>query len=96
LIHYYEGKPITRENGVGVAQENGYYSKNSGDKLYQLYIYYSVRSNRISFDNENSKNIMKNKVLLFESVIEYLKPEYKSKATDELKTLRANYENLLN
>jgi len=65
------------------------------DKISQHYSYYQKLSNRISFHKEKEKTSQQreNKLYLFQRVIDSLPKEYKQKAIDELKTLKASVEN---
>ena len=86
LIHIYEKKPITRENSSGIAEKHGYFSKNSGEKFYQEYIFYSSNANRKAVPE--TKLMLKNKIELFESILEHLEDKAKAWAVDEINILK--------
>ncbi|MBC7747341.1 MAG: hypothetical protein H7Z76_01950, partial [Methylotenera sp.] len=70
LLHWYNGKGITRSNHYKIALDYGYTAKTSGEGLYQDYIYYSKNSNRLASGETKIK--LSNKIKLFESVIDLL------------------------
>lgn len=85
LICFYNGTPIARNNSNDIAKKFGYIS---GEKLYQYYIFYSSRLNRINEDISKIKT--NNKLLLIESIIPELNSEKaKKQAQDEYDTLKA-------
>jgi hypothetical protein len=86
LIHIYEKKSISRENSSGIAEKYGYFSKNSGEKLYQEYIFYSSNANRKAVPE--TKLMLRNKIELFESILEHLEDKAKAWATDEINLLK--------
>ena len=86
LIYYYTDKQITRKNGDEIAQKYGH---KSGEKLYQRYLYYSSRANRLGYD---SKQKLKNKIDKFINIINYLPNDQKDKTTDEFKIMKNLYQ----
>jgi hypothetical protein len=90
LIFCYEGKIITRENGNQIAKEYGH---NSGEKLFQKFTFYSSAQNRKGKPSPATPKKFQNKITLLESVIEKLSKEAKSRATDELNTLKTLFSN---
>jgi hypothetical protein len=84
LFYTYTKKQITRDNGDEIASEYGH---KSGGKLYQYYLYYSSVSNRKGRTNPFTKTTMRNKIELFEKVVEHLSDPYKQRAVDELSIL---------
>lgn len=85
LIHAYENISITKENGNEIAQEYGH---GSGAKLYQHFTFYYSTANRKGEPVNCTAKKMKNKILLFESVIPMLSATNKTKASDEVKILK--------
>ena len=57
ILCVYSGKTVTRDNGDEIALEYGF---NSGDRLYQHFVHYSHRANRIG--TEDSKVKTQNKI----------------------------------
>ena len=92
LIHYYRGEHITRDNAVAVAEENGFSSKTSGEALYQKFSSYCSNADRKALPDTKKK--IENKILLFESILEYLSGNEKTKAIDELKIIKSKSEDL--
>jgi len=90
LIHIYEEKQITRDNGDEIANNYGY---KSGESLYQKYTYYSSASNRKGRTNPFTKKKMENKIKLFEGVVHRLSGKPKTRALDELTMLKNLYKN---
>lgn len=88
LIHVFNSVQITRDNMDRIAADNKYFSKRSGEGLYQDYTYYSSSSNRKAKPNPYSKTKMKNKIDLFESVLGFLNKDGHSRAIDEINILR--------
>lgn len=84
LMYVYEGKIITRENANQIAVKFGH---NSGEKLYQHFTTYSNRTDRKA--DPEGKILLRNKIQLFESVIELLSEKAKLKALTELEILRS-------
>lgn len=84
LKYYYEGIFINRENANKYLEGTGH---TSGDKLYNEYIKWSDKQNRKA--DPESKTKLKNKILLFETVIDLLPEIKKAKAIDELKIIRS-------
>ena len=90
LIYCYEGKIITRENGNEIAKDYGH---NSGEKLFQKITFFSSAQNRKGKPSPSTPKKFQNKIALLESVIEKLSNEAKSRATDELNTLKSLFKN---
>lgn len=91
LIFHYEGKAITRKNGNKIAKEYGH---NSGEKLFQKFTFFSSSQNRKGKPNPPTPKKFKNKIDLFESVIEKLSNEAKSRAMDDINTLKTLFQNI--
>lgn len=89
LIHVYEGKQITRENGNDIAKEYGH---NSGEKLFQRFTYYSSSANRKGKPNLCTPKKLDNKIKLIESIIELLPTDKQERAKDEVSILKKIYE----
>ena len=83
LVHFYEGKQITRENAVSIAKENGH---NSGDALYNKFTHFSSNANRKGNDTQVK---LTNKIKLIESVIELLPKNKRARAIDEVAMLKS-------
>lgn len=84
----YEEAYVTRNSANDLIKEYGH---KSGDSLYNHYTEYFNRNDRKAKPNPYSKRKLKNKIKLFESVIEVLSIEYKQKAIDELNILKNYY-----
>lgn len=93
LIHVYEGKQITRENAGLIAAKHGYTAKNSGEGLFQDYTYYSSTANRKEKPTLCTPKKLKNKIKLFESIVNHLPDNSKQRAIDEINILKTIYEN---
>ncbi len=93
LIHYYEGIQITRENAREIAAKHRYTAKTSGEGLFQDYTYYSSTANRKGKPNNCTAKTLKNKIELFESVVNHLSENNKQKVIDEIKILKTIFEN---
>lgn len=81
---FYEGKIITRENAKEQLENTGH---KSGDKLYNEFSKWSNTTDRKA--DPESKVRLKNKIKLFESVIELLPNDKRSKAIDDLKIINS-------
>lgn len=81
---FYEGKIITRENAKKQLENTGH---KSGDKLYNEFSKWSNTTDRKA--DPESKVKLKNKIELFESVIELLPDDKRSKAIDDLKIINS-------
>lgn len=90
LIHVYEGQQITRENGTEIAKDYGH---NSGSALFNKYTYYRSTANRKGKPTPCTPKKLKNKIELFESVVNYLSENNKQRAIDEINILKTHYEN---
>lgn len=87
LLHYYNGITITRQNANTIAKKYNYTAINSGEGLYQDYLFFTSNANRHSSGETKIK--LNNKIKLFENVIKLLTTENaKSKATTELNMLK--------
>lgn len=96
LIHAYRHDRITRENANEIAAKHGYKSKNSGEGLFQDFEFYWSPSNRKARTHPFTRVKMKNKILLFESVINYLiDSKIKELALMEIEILKEQYEEVL-
>jgi hypothetical protein len=93
LIHFYEGKQITRENAGKIAAEHGYNSKSSGEGLFQDYTNYSSTANRKGKPTLCTPKKLQNKIDLFESVLNFLSDSNKQRAIDEIRILKTLFEN---
>lgn len=93
LIHVYEGIQITRVNAGEIAAKHGYTAKTSGEGLYQDYLKYVNVNDRKAKTTAETKKTLKNKIELFESVVNHLSPENKQRAIDEIKILKTIFEN---
>jgi hypothetical protein len=89
LKYVYEGLQITRENGNDIAKEYGH---NSGEKLFQLFTYYSSSANRKGKPTLCTPKKLDNKIKLIESIIELLPTEKQERAKDEVLILKKIYE----
>jgi len=91
LIYVYKGELITKDNCKSIAQKYGHEvnGKKSGLKLYQYYLEYSHRHNRIALPGESdrTKEKAENKLRLLESIYSHLE-------TSEQITLKADIEKL--
>lgn len=93
LIYVYEGNQITRENASEIVAKYGYTKKNSGEGLFQDYTFYRSTANRKGKPTLCTPKKLKNKIKLFESVIEYLTDNTKQRAIDEIAILKTIDEN---
>ena len=84
LIRFYNNEPVTRQNHNAIARQYGH---NSGEKLFQKYTYYSSSSNRKGAEDSLTK--LKNKVELFESVLDYIAAPHLPKIQEEIIALKA-------
>lgn len=92
LIHFYEGKQITRENAGAIAAEYGYNARTSGEGLFQDYNRYCSTANRKGLPKSCTLITLKNKIELFESVVNYLSDNNKQRAIDEINILKSIFE----
>ena len=92
LIYFYERNQITRENAGGIAAKNDYTSKNSGEKLFQNYTKYCDNSNRKDKPILCTPKKLKNRIKLFESILNHLTDKARQWATDEIEMLKTIYE----
>lgn len=93
LIHVYEGIQITRENAGEIAAKHGYTAKNSGEGLFQDYTNYFSTANRKGKPTPCTPTKLKNKIVLFESVVNHLSDNSKQRAIDEIMILKTIFEN---
>lgn len=93
LIHVYEGRQITRENAGEIAANHGYTAKTSGEGLFQDYTKFCSMATRKGKPTPCTPQKLKNKIELFESVINYLSDNNKQRAIDEINILRTIFEN---
>lgn len=93
LIHVYENILITRENAVEIAAKHGYTAKLSGEGLYQDYLKYVNVNDRKAKPTAETKKTLKNKIELFESVVNHLSDNSKKRAIDEINILKTIFEN---
>jgi len=93
LIHVYKGLQITRKNAGEIAAKYGFTAKNSGEKLFQDYTYFCSAANRKGKPTPCTPKKLKNKIELFESVVNLLSDENKQMAIDEIKILKTIFEN---
>jgi hypothetical protein len=84
LKYFYEGIFINRENANKYLEGTGH---TSGDALYNDYIKWSDKQNRKS--DPEGKVKLKNKIKLFETVIDLLPENKKAKAIDELNIIKS-------
>lgn len=92
LISIYNDIQITRSNAKEIANKYGFASNTSGEGLYQDYTFFLSRANRIGNPSPFTQQKLKNKILLFESVSQYLKVEAREMAEDEIKCLKNRLE----
>lgn len=93
LIHVYNGIQITRENAGIIAAKHGYTAKNSGEGLFQDYTNYCSTANRKGKPTLCTPKKLKNKIELFESIVNHLSDNSKKRAIDEINILRTIFEN---
>lgn len=91
LIYVYERNQITRLNASGIASSHGYTAKNSGEGLFQDYTFFCSPANRQGKPDPCTRIKLKNKIKLFESIIEHLSDTVKQRASDEIKILKTHY-----
>ncbi|TND07943.1 MAG: hypothetical protein FD123_2751 [Bacteroidetes bacterium] len=84
LFLFYNGEKVDKKNADQLAKK---YNHKSGQKLYQLFTFYSSNSNRIQ--PEETKKKAANKIALLNRVITMLNGAPQAKAKDELKTMTA-------
>jgi hypothetical protein len=90
LKYAYEGIQITRENGNEIAKKYGH---NSGEKLFQRFTYFLSSANRKAKPTPCTPRKLRNKIELFESVLNHLSENNKKRAIDELNILKTIMEN---
>jgi hypothetical protein len=82
----YEGKHLTRETAREIIKEYGH---NSGDGLYNAYSKYSNSNDRTAHPNPFTERKLKNKINLFEFVVNILEEPYRLRAESELDILKS-------
>jgi hypothetical protein len=92
LIHAYNQIQITRENANDIAAKHDYKSKTSGEGLFHDYTFFSSPTNRKGKPYPYTKTKLKNKIELFESVLEHLEEKQQLRAIDEIKILKGIFE----
>lgn len=90
LIHVYEGKQVTRDNGNEIAKQ---YNHSSGEKLFQRFTYFSSTANRKGKPTPCTPKKLSNKIELFKSIINHLSDNAKQRANDEVNILETIFEN---
>ncbi len=90
LKYAYEELTITRKNSDKIAKEYGH---NSGEKLFQRFTFYLKSANRKGRPTLCTPKKLDNKIKLIESVIELLPAAKQGRAKDEVKILKAIFEN---
>lgn len=95
LIYAYNGEVITRENCKEIAAKYGYYSKTSGEGLYQDYIKYTSAANRKGVKDTNSKKQLTNRIDLLKSVKMLVKDTSRPRLLDEVKSLETLLNNII-
>jgi hypothetical protein len=86
LTYYYKDNHITEDNANEIANSFGWIAKNSGKGLLQDYQNYCEKSYRTA--DPQSKVILKNKINLFETVLELLPEGKKAKAFGDISILK--------
>lgn len=92
LIHVYTGRQITRINAQEIAKNYGFNSTTSGEGLFQDYNFFSSTANRKGMPNPNTVKRLKNKILLLESILNYLPENVHARPLDEIKILKSYLE----
>jgi hypothetical protein len=93
LIHIYEGLQITRENAGEIAAKYGYTAKTSGEGLFQDFTKFCSTANRKGKPSPCTPKRLKNKIILFEGVVNHLSDKNKQRAIDEIKILSTIFDN---
>ena len=86
---FYEGEFVTRDNSDAIAKS---YGKNSGESLYQWYVRWSSKANRIAEPHPSTPKKLTNKIERLKKVISTLAPAHKSLAEVELEILQNTFE----
>ncbi len=89
LLHIYLGKVVTKENASARIKPYGY---SSGAKLYNTYTSFMKVANRRGLPEKCTPVIFKNRVALFEKVIDLLPEDKKKGAQADLEHLIKKYE----
>jgi hypothetical protein len=85
MIHYYNKEIIARgDSADAIAHEKGYYSPNSGEKLYQHYSHWCDRTYRRALE---TKLKGKNKIRSIQEILQYLNESAKKEAQEQIKDL---------
>lgn len=87
LLYWYNGTSITRENAKEIAEKYNYTAINSGEGLYQDYLFYSKKTNRLASGESLIK--LNNKIKLFEKVVLLIDETEKSRVETEISTLKS-------
>lgn len=92
LYCFYKGTVILKKNSSVIARKYGWKNPTSGQALYQQYLWYALKANRIGVEDTDKKN--RNKITLLEKVVRLLgsQSEGSHRAIGELQTLRENIE----
>lgn len=87
LIYYYSGKKIDRQNAGSIVKNH---KLRSGDKLYQIFTFYTKQINRIGIEKTDKQDQMK--IQLLEGVKTHLQRSHieTSEIEKDIKLLRAN------
>jgi hypothetical protein len=88
LIYAYRNSDINDTNKNHIAKKYGY---KSGDKLKQYFNYYRTPQKRIRVSQEMTNKKWKNKIELFESVLNHLLDKEKTQAEEEINILKAKF-----
>jgi hypothetical protein len=87
LIRFFNQEPVTRQNHNAIARQYGH---TSGEKLFQKYTYYTGNANRKGAEGSLAK--LKNKIVLFESILAYIVDSQLPRITTEIVALKALYQ----
>lgn len=93
LILVYKDKRITRGNASKFAASYGFTKKSSGEGLYQDYCFFSSPANRKGLPTFPSPLKLKNKIRLFESILDHLTEAENKRALDEIQILKTRFDN---
>jgi hypothetical protein len=88
LKYFYEGEIITRENAKEIV---ALYNLNSDETLFLCFNHYSIEANRRGKPKPFTLKRLKNKTMLFESVIALLSYKASLKALDDLEVLKSYF-----
>jgi hypothetical protein len=93
LLHHYKNIFITIDKADEIARNNGYDKKNSGKGLYQEYLWFSDRKNRLSIDDGRFQK-QKTKFKHLETAFKLLKGKSKANAQKDIEELKKKLENM--